>query len=767
MTEVQLHPLISGGDIKSELRKRRSKDVYQTVRASKASLLNEKVKLEEADGWRIDRINKKSIRMALAKPSSEQLEDELWCLLAEMGFKELSFGRQFHISVDKKLPARQVDVFAKDDETALVIECTQSEEPKSKSMMPLIEKLMAIREGVHKAIVAHYGRKVQLKAKIIIATRNIIWKSVDVTKCKEAGISILTDDELDYYKILIQHIKQASRYQLLAHMFGGTGIGGLAKNVVATQGTMGGVRFYNFLIRPYELLKIAYIGHKSSRNIDNIETYQRMLQKNRLKNIAEYIKSGGKFPTNIVVNIKTSKGKGLKFDKKEQVGSESYGVLHLPANYAVAWIIDGQHRLYGYAHAAIEDEARDEKSTLPVLAFENLTAVEEMKMFIDINSKQVKVSTGLLVELYADLHWGSPHADERHLALLARIAARLNSVKTSAICQRVVVTGKKKNSYRCLTQTSLSDGLYISRLVGWIRKEEYIAGPLTASDSKYLEKSLNKAMNILSQCLAQFAKAMPDHWELGDAPGGYLCTNNSIRAIFLLIKDICDHVAKKTGNDLSQLTDDEVVDDIIPLLQPVIEYFKNANSQQISSFRRMGSSLAAVKQQSQGMGVFVRQAFPDFNPAGLQEHIDSRDEAGTEVAATKINQINRRIFNYVMAALQNEFGENKDNWWTKGIPVIVRKKCAEEWETNDREKPEESYLYLIDYQAIAIANWELMKDVFALGSKNIDDRKNCVKWIKGLNDIRRITHHPEKGILSVDQVRYVDEITDKVEKYFV
>ena len=112
---------------------------------------------------------------------------------------------------------------------------------------------------------------------------------------------MVTDGELDYYASLVQHLKHAARYQFLGHMFGGQEIEGLAKEVVATRSKMGGETFYTFLIRPDELLKIAYVGHKASRDIENLETYQRMLQSRRLKKIAEYINGGGKFPTNIVV----------------------------------------------------------------------------------------------------------------------------------------------------------------------------------------------------------------------------------------------------------------------------------------------------------------------------------------------------------------------------------------------------------------------------------------------------------------------------------
>ena len=43
--------------------------------------------------------------MAKAKPADEQLEDEVWCILAQMGFKERSKGRQFTIAVENDLPS--------------------------------------------------------------------------------------------------------------------------------------------------------------------------------------------------------------------------------------------------------------------------------------------------------------------------------------------------------------------------------------------------------------------------------------------------------------------------------------------------------------------------------------------------------------------------------------------------------------------------------------------------------------------------------------
>lgn len=765
MTEQPLGPIILGDDIAAELRRRKSKDQFKTVSASNKTLIAEKVKLEEADGWSVARKNKSSTRMSKLKPADERLEDELWSILAQMGFKEMSKGRNFTIAVADGLEPRQIDVFAKDDETVVMVECTQRETPGKKNMSNLIEKIRAIREPVFKSIRKFYGQQTKLKVRHVIATRNISWSDADLKKCEEAQITVIADGEIDYYASLVQHLKQAARYQFLGHMFGGQKVDGLARQIVATRGKMGGETFYTFLIPPDELLKIAYVGHKASRDIENLETYQRMLQPKRLKKIAEYINDGGKFPTNIVVNLKTGRKTGLKFDIIQKFDNETLGKLSLPPNYASAWIIDGQHRLYGYAYARTLKGFKQDSSMIPVLAYENLPAQKEMNLFIEINSKQVKVPTGLLVELYSDLHWKSPDPEEAFQALLSRIASRLNSDKTSPLHDRMVVTGKKKTQYRCLTQTSIRDGLGVAKLLGTFSKGAIVPGPLSTANAESYDANLKKGMSVLAECLRLFEEQLPNHWRLGDGAGGYLSTNNGIRALFHVIKDITDHIHKDSGVDLYLLDADETMKEIKPYLQILIDWFKSAPAQDVQAFRRFGSSLTAVRRQAYGMEAQIHASQTSFTPAGLQEYLDSRDEAGTEEAAAKVTKIHRRLFDFVIGTLKDHYGTQNKAWWTKGIPLKIRQDCTAEWEAKNREGDEEAQLYLISYIDICLSNWDLVKGAVSLGAKDKNNKKDCTKWIKDLNEIRKITTHPERGALSTDQVSFVSEIFEKVEKF--
>ena len=766
MIDQYLGPLVSGDELTSELRRRKKKDVYKTVTGSSKRIISQKATLEEADGWRTIRKNVKSTRMAMAKPADEQLEDEVWSILAEMGFKEMSSGRQFKVAVEDGLPPRKIDVFAKDDESVIIVKCTRRATPGRKRMGQLIEEISAMRGILLKSIRKAYHQEVKLKVKYVIATRNISWSDTDLDKCANAQITVITDGEIDYYALLVQYLKHAARYQFLGHMFGGQKIEGLAKQVVATRGKMGGETFYTFLIRPDELLKIAYVGHKASRDIESLATYQRMLQPRRLKQIAEYINRGGKFPTNIVLNLKTNKKSRLRFDVKERYDKQALGILHLPPNYASAWIIDGQHRLYGYAYAHGIVGFNQDSTVLPILAYENLSADREMNLFIDINSKQVKVSTGLLVELYADLHWRSSNPEEAFQALLSRIASRLNGDRTSPLHDRMVVTGKRKTHYRCLTQTSVRDGLGVAKLLGSVSKGGVAPGPLSTARSDDYEANLRKSLSVLSECLGMFAAGVPTHWKVGDGVGGYLCTNNGIRALFHVIRDISDHIHQRDGTNLYRLDADDTIHLIAPYLQSLIRYFKGASNQEIQAFRRIGSSLTSVRQQAYGMEGQIQKEHSDFKPARLQEYLESRDEAGTEEAREKVLRIQKKIFDYVIGVLKHEYGTRDKAWWVQGVPSKIRIDCSSRWEAKNREGDEEGQLYLQNYVDIFIHNWNLVKQVVSLEAKDKEAKTRNTKWVKDLNDIRNKVAHPEQGALNADQVMKVREIYDKVEKYF-
>ena len=768
MTEKILTPIVRDKELQAELRLRKNQYILKTVVARNKDLLKKKVDIELADGWEVIRKNKISVRVGRLKPADELFEDQVWTIFAQMGFHELSEGRHFTIKVSDNTPPRQIDVFAKDDETALVIECTQMETPGTKSMDAVINKIVALKGQITKSINKHYEPNQKLKVGFVVATKNINWRPVDKKKCHEQGISIIADNEIQYYESLVRHLKSAARYQLLGHLFAGSRVSGLTRKVLATKARMGGDTVYTFLISPDELLKIAYIGHRSSRNIDNIETYQRMLQPIRLKNIANFINNGGKFPTNIVLNLKKLKKRPLVFEMKESLGNETLGTLYLPDTYASAWVIDGQHRLYGYAYAREKPGFKNDLSSIPVLAYENLPPEREQELFIDINSKQVRVPTALLVELYSNLHWESEDIGEAHQAVLSRLVAQLNSEHGSPFFDRVVVTGKRKTSSRCLTQTSVRDGLIHAKLLGSVSPGQMSPGPLSTDNMKDHNANLDKARAIISGLFQLFVKTNQQHWDLGDSQGGYLATNLGVRALFHVIYDLNKHIETIEDLECYQLPAEEVIGLLTPYLRTLADFFQSASAGEISQFRKRGSSLAIVRQQSYLMESQIREKHPKFNPVGLQQYLDSLDVEGTKDANNKILEIHEKLYKYVVTTLKKHFGPSEDEWWVNGIPLKIRIECASLWEEKNRPGEVHSTLYLSHYERICKydQNWDIFKDIISLDEKDKKNKNRNTKWMMEINNFRQIAAHPERGPLNKTQVSRVNEIYNKVQQYF-
>lgn len=752
-----LQPLITDAKQKSNtLTKRKKKVIEKKISAKTFEILEKKAELEQADGWQIRKTRKKKPTfywLEKDKPLDEQLEDELWCIAAKMGFDELSDGRNFTISAGEELPPRQIDVFAKDRETALLIECTQCETPKKKSMVPLIEKIESLKGKIANSIKDHYGVTIKLKIRWIIATRNIEWPEVDLKKAEAAKIVVLRDAEIDYYNRLSDHLKTGAKYQFLSHVFSNEEISGLLGiKVPATRGTMGGDKYYTFLIKPSELLKIAYISHKASRNVEDLETYQRMLNPKRLKSIAKYIDNGGQFPTNIVVNIKDSKG--MLFQPGDMKGDTPFGTLQLPPRYATAWVIDGQHRLYGYAHSQ-RAAKEDDKTTFPVLAYEKLSPSKEAQLFVDINYQQVRVPTNLLIELYSNLKWDSEDPKERISALRSRIILSLDQRKTSPIHGRLKTEGTKKTNTCCLTITSFNDGLEENKLLGEIKGATFKHGPLYDSTSADPHKTLNKSIDLLSGYFSFFAEALPEHWDAGDAKHGYLCSNLGVRALLKVLREICTHIGKNEELDLDMLDSMTLLDYIKPYVDPVIEYFRVATPDNLKTFK--DSSKAGVTRSALQMMYFINEQSADFCPKELNCYLESIDKEGTIDARNKLDEITGWLFEMTMTLLKGKHG---DNWWYDGIPTKIQNDCIVRHNEDRGVKEKEQYIFFIDYFAIASHDWDLFQDYYSFSKDGGKEKQ--LKWVKDLNKIRQTTHHPEKWPALKEQVALVREYHTKV-----
>jgi DGQHR domain-containing protein len=145
--------------------------------------------------------------------------------------------------------------------------------------------------------------------------------------------------------------------------------------------TQGKYKFYSLTLESDLLAKICFV---TTREEDPKIGFQRVLDKKRAQEIAEYIDSGlGTVPSSIILSAQSEaniqvikRGKILEFVEK-------------PSSFLV---LDGQHRVYGFSLA-------QSKLRVPVVIYQGLTRQEESRLFIDINTKQRPVSNELLLDI--------------------------------------------------------------------------------------------------------------------------------------------------------------------------------------------------------------------------------------------------------------------------------------------------------------------------------------------------------------------------------
>lgn len=761
-----LGDLVGGDELRVAFGLRSKRVDEKTVTAASATALKMKREAEEHDGWELAKENKRSLRMQRAKPEDRQLEDDVWSLFYRMGFKEMNADRNLMVTGKDGSSRRQLDVFAKDDETVFIVECTHSRDGGAKSIKGLLDKIEAVREDVIAAVRDKYGRDARLKVKLAIATRNVDVRTADRERAETAKVPIITEADLEYFQKLTGILKEAARYQFLGRYLRDEKVEGLRTSLPATRGRVGDVTFYSFLISPHELLRIAYISHMGRTSNDDLATYQRMVKPARLKAIGAFIDEGGTFPTNIVVNIKRD---GLRFDVKERFGETATGMLELPGQYGSAWIIDGQHRLYGYAYAG--RDAEHDRSVVSVLAYENLPGRAEIEMFVDINTQQVKVARNLVNELISNLNIEDDDPRKRLEAICARVVLNMGNDKASPVKDRVLTIGNEKTNWKCLTLTSLVDGLEDNSLIGSVQRPSGRNGTAVLQPGPLGHLSgeagahIRRAQDTLQRYFGVFAAGAPAHWELGDAKGGYLCTNLGLRALLVLLRKMIAF-AERDGTRAVSLSPEDLVELIEPYLKPVVDYFVKAGASEIALFRTRGSSKVGVDQNAMQMMAIIGSAKSDFDLPEIRAYLDSQDAAGTELARDMIVEINQILYDDVVTTLRAQYGEVRDKWWISGVPTSIRNECDLRFNNEgDVARDRWQYLLLIDYAKIVVheGNWDLFKDRYNFYGKGA--KGTLVRWVGRISKARNITHHAEKGPLSRDEVEYVKCVHELVKRH--
>ena len=746
--QLSMENLAEVVSLKGEIKKRKDKFVYRTIKKSR---------LEEytGEGWELTKQNVKSHTVKKPKADDVLFEDRVWALFASLGFERMNKDRHFKILYSKEphVPGKQIDVFAADNETAILVECKSSKSLKIASFSKDIAEIGHIKDRVFATIRKALSPK--LKIAWIFATNNLVLSKPDKAKLNEDNIHHFDQDDLAYYENLASLLGSVARYQLLGKLFKDQAIQGLKYSTPAIKGKLGGFTTFSFSVEPEVLLKIGFVLHRTDSSMTAFDSYQRMVKKPRIKEIEVYINEGGFFPNSIIINFNTKRP--LIFDEVENCehcSNSDLGILHLPNTYHSAFIIDGQHRLYGYG--ATEWKS---KNTIPVVAFENLPEKEQTKIFVDINNKQKSVSKNLLMTLMGEFNWGSENADEALGAVKTRLIDNLNNKNDSPLYKRIKLADEKGSEERCLTKNYLiGQALNKTLFFGTTQKKKLVTtGYLWAGD---YQSTLDKTCEFLKTCLLFFQTELKDQWDRGSAEGGFIAMNLGISSAVRVFDDILKHIRNKEYIDFTKLSGEDLAGRIKPYLEPVIAYVKNLSPQEIMKLRGHvgGSAVDKVLREFQNV---INDEFADFLPEGLEQWQKESTGIYNEASRKLGDEAQLKVRDYIFEKLREEFGAKDDRWWSDGIPKDIQKRCAaERIEQGDQVGSDNKYMLLLDYRAIVKAHTKLFMNTFTEPGMESASIENRLKWFVRWNSIRNKYSHPEKGKVTEEEYGFMKQLRD-------
>jgi len=594
--------ILEGNELHIEYRERKKPHFEQSIDKS----------MQVPEGWEIKKEYKKLIRIKKNKTIGNRWEDTIWRLFYEIGIKKLS-SRDFSIFLREKdgnIKTKQIDIFGLDDDIAFVVECKSQETLGKKSLKKDIAEFVVNQDAYRKTFKSLFNNN-KLQLVWIFATENIEWDDNDKIDAEENNILIWDEYALFSLQNLAGLAGEGAKYQIYNRIFFGKKIKNFEIQIPALKSKMGGRTYYCFTLNPEHLLKISYVHERSKEDsfLELSDSYQRMINKSRIRKVEEYIRGGGFFPGSLIVNFKR------KFLKEEILGTKDLRTEHttpvmitLPPYYGCAWIIDGQHRLYGYADT---EEKRTE--TMPVVAFidepENLQA----KIFVDINKNQKAIEADLLWDLYEDLYAESTEEKELQLYVISKIAKKLNSMKDSPF-------------YGCITipKEQNRGNISLTTVCGSIKQQGLIdqGERLLFCDS--YEATIKYAADRIAYFFDVFRREMKVEWNAGDKH--YIRSNAAFVVFMGILRDLIG--ANLESKEIRNL--DVFKKQVEKFLEPLLLHLMEADDDTLRQYRSAGGSSQKSRLHRYEFSKLLRDAKIGFGSRWLDKYEEALEKENEE-----------------------------------------------------------------------------------------------------------------------------------------
>jgi len=330
------------------------------------------------------------------------LQNTVARILNNCHFDKVDLEIDIDVDNDNKIEL-SIDVGAIYNKTLFVFQCKDV-----KSISHIKAELSSTKSYFKKVLSKNFDLKKSKKK--IITTDDL--KKIKEIKCCYAFTEQLTNEDtkkeiinskfnfwnhmtVKYYNRISAILQQLTRNEILKE-FGYQFVKKKTTEEIAVEIKQEGNTMYMLGMHPGLLLKIAYVYRRTGVKPD---AYQRLINKDRLDNISRFFKESKNLllPNPVIIVFDKDVRNKVRYYKGKKI-------LKFSTALCSAWIIDGQHRIFGFRdHPKYgkldEDEEKEEDFKIPVVAFKELKELEQNKTFVNINYYQKKIDAVLFNDL--------------------------------------------------------------------------------------------------------------------------------------------------------------------------------------------------------------------------------------------------------------------------------------------------------------------------------------------------------------------------------
>lgn len=618
----------------------------------------------------------------------------------------------------------QIDAYGVFAKTALIFECKTG---KRVNLKQAIDRLAAGKRTIQREIRLRHGKQIQYFRFIIV-----VGKADDIAKHRRRhampkDIVVWTPKYFHSVKSLAKAINRRALPYILNELHFKDLRQAMAMPRAKIQLPALRVKsgskahkesVYAFFAPARTFLDLGYVARLES-NLPS--AYQRLLNGSRLRSLEDYINVGNSFKNSVVVNLPDN----VKFVRKSSASlmpsaqKVDIGLLKIPIVPASLWIIDGQHRIYGY------NSTRKLDSPLSAIGVQFMSVFEQGKIFVDINKNQKPVDPNLLWDLYFHL---TPNA---HTGIISALVRDLSSIRHSILYEKIYVpeaSQKARKDYK----------IYMANVCEAIVKQNLLQSALHYSSKTRLEdvptKRLRKASALIYRRLNRLYRALRDlcsrlrktiWWKR------FFLSNNGISVVLRLLKEFFVYKnAPSTQRAFRTF-----------LRAPFANYLSQMTGR-LDDLLKNSSSEGGRESVAIDFLVQANNAHADFAVDKLKA---ARKIRRDDLFFKTIGFFER----HMRRIIKEELRKLSADWWNQRIPDNVKEASEAKWEQKERSGEPLNFLDFSDYPRILSHNWS---DSFSGHYGKIKKDKNWLNLkFQELTSLRNKYFHFHGSITPAEQ----------------